>query len=262
MKKCQDEVMMNILLTNDDGIFSEGLIALHKKIADKNQVVIIAPERERSAVSHSITLHRPLRVIKVAINGSTPSWAVSGTPADCIKLGLLEILETRPDVVISGINSGANVGININYSGTVSAAREAAVYGIPAIAVSMDSFENTYYEDAAEFVTTLMKKMPEFHLPRGTFLNVNYPNCHRKNILGVKFSRQSIAQYPEYVEKRIDPRNKTYYWQGCDASHVQDDKPDLDSTVLGKRFISITPIKCDNTDYEVMEKLTGRNIDF
>ncbi len=254
--------MMNILLTNDDGIYSEGLVALHKKIADKNRVFVVAPERERSAVSHSITLHRPLRVMKVAINGLSPSWAVSGTPADCIKLGLLEILETRPDLVISGINSGANVGINIHYSGTVSAAREAAVYGIPAIAVSMDSFENTYYEDAAEFVTSWIKKVSESQLPQGTFLNINYPNLPRKDILGVKISCQNIAVYPEYVEKRIDPRNKTYYWQGCNAPHIQDDNPNMDSTVLKQRFISITPIKCDNTDHGMVERLKDWNTEF
>jgi 5'-nucleotidase len=252
---------MNILLTNDDGIYFEGLWSLQKTLKQKHHVTVVAPDRERSAIGHAITLHAPLRVIKMSINGSGPCWAVSGTPVDCIKLGILEILKKKPDVVISGINPGANVGININYSGTVSAAKEATLYGIAAIAVSMEGNNTVHYDDAAGFIETLVEKVANRRLALGTFLNVNFPDMPMAEISGVRICRQSTALYSEFIEKRIDPRNKTYYWQGFDA--IPNDKDsDLDSTAVNQNYISITPIKCDMTDYQTLEKLKDWNCDF
>ena len=159
---------MKILLTNDDGIYAPGLWALYTALAADHDVSVIAPDRERSAVGHGITLNEPLRLTWVEVNGACSGYAVTGTPVDCVKLGLAEILKDRPDMVISGINAGANVGMDINYSGTVSAAREAAVFGIPAIAVSVQHGGDTSSEASARFVVTLAENVREKGLPPGT----------------------------------------------------------------------------------------------
>ena len=229
---------MNILLTNDDGIYAPGLESLYKHLASRHSVSIIAPDREQSAVGHGITLNKPLRVQKVSINNAFQGYAVSGTPADCIKMGILEILDAKPDIVTSVINPGANVGVNINYSGTVAAAKEATLYGILAIAVSIHSREVQNYDEAALFVETLAKDVYANGLPSGTFLNVN------------------MDFFPEYIDKRMDPRERTYYWQGCDSLPAGK-STDIDGSALCEDFISITPIKCDQTDYQVLENLKG-----
>ena len=245
---------MNILLTNDDGVYAGGIRALYKMLSDQYSVIVIAPDRERSAVGHAITLDEPLRAEAVDVNGEYRGYAVSGTPADCIKFAFLELLDTKPDLVISGINPGANVGANLNYSGTVAAAKEAAIYGVAAIAVSIDCRVVDRYEDAARFVRLLAQKVLEKKLPYGTFLNVNIPNGSLGDLAGVRISQQGLDLYPEYIEKRTDPRNRTYYWQGCDAPYAGENL-DIDGTALHKNFISVTPIKCDMTDYTALEEL-------
>ena len=246
---------MHILLTNDDGIYAEGLWALYRQFCREHVVTVIAPDRERSAVGHGITLHEPLRVHPVSLHGCTKGFAVSGTPADCIKLGLLEIMQTPPDLVISGINPGANVGININYSGTVSAAREAALYGLKAIAVSMDGNPIRSYREGACFVETVALQTVQRELPYGTLLNINIPDVPPEEIKGIRISRQGIRQSEEYIDKRKDPRNRTYYWQGCEREKPHYAHQDIDGAALDQKFISITPIKCDTTDYATLEDL-------
>lgn len=247
---------MNILLTNDDGIYAEGLWALYKRFTEKHSVTVVAPDRKRSAVGHGITLHKPLYTSRVVVSGGGQGYAVSGTPTDCIKLSILTILDARPDMVISGINPGANVGVNINYSGTVAAAKEAALYGIAAIAVSIDGDSPCNYDDAAIFTTRLAEKVRKKRLPFGTILNVNIPDIAADRISGVRVSRQELAFSAEYFEKRTDPRNRTYYWQGCDSQTSFNDS-DSDVAALCQNFISITPVKCDATDYDTMEDLKG-----
>jgi len=245
---------MNILLTNDDGIFAPGLRALHKRFAARHAVVVVAPDQERSAVGHGITLHHPLRASRVALNAHYQGYAVNGTPADCVKLGIFELLPKLPDLVVSGINPGANVGVNVNYSGTVAAAKEAALYGLPAIAVSVQGREVVNYDEVAAFTEALAETVLGEGLPRGTFLNVNVPNLPFKAISGTMPSRQGIGQLAERFEKRTDPRNQAYYWSGLD-SQVFDGTPDADGAALEEHQISITPIKCDMTDYAVLENL-------
>ena len=247
---------MKIFLTNDDGIFSKGLKALYKQFSLRHSVTVVAPDRERSAVGQGITLHEPLRATMVEIHGGFLGYAVNGTPTDCIKLGVLEILDSKPDVVISGINPGPNVGVNIHYSGTVAAAKEAALYGIPAIAVSVQSEGTGHYDDVATFIETLTEEVLKQGLPFGTCLNVNIPNISIKESAGIRYSRQGIELFSEYFDKRIDPRNRTYYWQGCD-SQVMDNSPDIDGVALCDNYITITPLKCDMTDYSMMEELKG-----
>jgi len=245
---------MKVLLTNDDGIHAEGLWALFRAFSPRHEAMVIAPERERSAVGHGITLHKPLRSTQVSFDGGPPGYAISGTPVDCIKLGLLEILAEPPEVVLAGINPGANVGININYSGTVCAAKEAAVYGVPAIAVSMPGPAPTHYAAAAAFALKLAETVRDRGLPRGIFLNVNVPDRPPSEIAGVRISRQGTKLFTETVEKRTDPRNRTYYWQGCDAPADTED-PDIDEAVLHRNYISVTPIRCDCTDDDLLAEL-------
>jgi 5'-nucleotidase len=249
---------MKILLTNDDGIYSKGLWALYNRFSEKHSVTVVAPDRERSAVGHGITLYEPLRASRVEVSGCI-GYAVNGTPADCIKIGFMELLDAVPELVVSGINPSANVGVNINYSGTVAAAKEAALYRVPAIAVSMQgNLENTY-EDAAFFISTLAEDVIVKGLPFGTVLNVNIPDVPMDAIKGVRISRQGNELYDEFMDKRIDPRNRTYYWHGFE-SRISFNHPDSDGAALEENFISITPIKCDMTDYAVLEDLKTWNI--
>ncbi len=185
---------------------------------------------------------------------------MSGTPADCVKLALKELLDTKPEMVISGINPGANVGVNINYSGTVAAAKEATLCGVMALAVSMDGGEAAHYDEAARFIARLTDKVRQTGLPSGTFLNVNIPDKAIEDIAGVRVSRQGLADSMESFDKRVDPRNRPYYWQSCDAQRFEK-SPDSDGRALEEKFISITPIKCDMTDYSALSEMKGWEAD-
>jgi len=245
---------MNVLLTNDDGIHARGLWALYDSFAKNHQVAVVAPDRERSAIGHAITLNQPLRAAKISLNGDFSGYAVNGTPADCIKLAMLEILPSRPDLVVAGINPGANVGANLNYSGTVAAAKEAALRGTTGIAVSVEGMRTEYLDDAARFVAVLGETVLRNGLPFGTFLNVNMPNLPLEAIRGVQICRQGVAISAEYVDKRTDPRNRIYYWQGRDMQSFGEDAT-IDGAALDQDLISITPVKCDMTDYRVMDEM-------
>jgi 5'-nucleotidase len=249
---------MNVLLTNDDGIHAEGLWALEKALSGEHRTTVVAPDMQRSAVGHSITLIHPLRVDRIQTNGGW-GYAVSGTPADCVKLAVLEILEARPDMVVSGINPGPNVGVNLNYSGTVSAAKEAALMGIPAIAVSQNPNPDNEYSVAAHFVGILIARIMENGLPSGTFLNVNVPACPPDQIEGIRITRQGISRLKEIFYRRTDPRKQTYYWQGAETQ-IFDQDPDTDGAVLCTNYISVTPVQCDMTDYRAMEDLKSWDI--
>jgi 5'-nucleotidase len=250
---------MRVLLTNDDGIHAPGLWALHQAFATRHQVTVVAPDRERSAVGHGITLHQPVRFENTRVNGSQNGFSVSGTPADCVKLGLAELLDPPPELVVSGINPGANVGINVNYSGTVAAAKEAAMAGIPAMAVSIIAPGDRHVDAAARFAESLSLQVKGWRLPRGTFLNVNFPDLPMDEIRGVRWSRQGTGVFAQHFEKRRDPRGQIYFWQGCDGQKAYD-QSDIDGAALGDRYISITPIKCDMTDYDTLRELARLKI--
>ncbi len=251
---------MKILLTNDDGIWAKGLLALYDRFKVNHDVIVVAPDRERSAVGHGITLKTPLRFAKVPLStNGDKGYAVNGTPADCVKLSIMEILDSKPDMVISGINSGANTGININYSGTVAAAREATLYGIPSIAVSIDSFKTEYYEEAALFTENLSAKIVTHGLPPKTFLNVNIPDVPADKISGVTIGKQSLLPLDEAFQKRSDPRDYPYYWHFCDLSKMSHD-PEVDQSIIFNNYISITPIRCDTTAYGFIDELKMWNL--
>jgi len=252
---------MKILLTNDDGIYAPGLWALYKRFSQDHSVTVVAPDHERSAVSHGITLYRPLRTRQIIVNGGWKGYGVDGKPADCIKLGLIEILKEKPDLVVSGINPGANVGVSINYSGTVAAAREAALFGLPAIAVSINGYEVEHYEDAARFTEKLALNVKEKGLPFGTILNVNLPDIPLRKTAGVRIARQGIdVLSQEYYEKRVDPRNRAYHWLGSDSRIFGEDL-NIDGDALCRNYIIITPLRCDMTDYDALEELKGWELD-
>lgn len=250
----REEATMQLLLTNDDGIYAPGLLALLRRLSHCHQVTVVAPDRERSAVGHGITLHQPLRTARVTLPGGIEGYAVNGTPADCIKLAVVELMGERPQVVLSGINPGPNVGVNVNYSGTVAAAKEAALYGLNAVALSMDSQDPGLFDGAAVFTETLVHEVVRRGLPFGTFLNVNFPGLPIDQTAGVRISRQGIRTLSECFEKRTDPRNRTYYWQGADTQTFEP-RSDIDGRALLEDCISITPIKCDTTDEGVLDSL-------
>jgi 5'-nucleotidase len=252
---------MKILLCNDDGIHADGIWALHKHLAGQHTVVVVAPDRERTAASHAITLHAPIRINPISIDGRGKAYAVSGTPADCIKLALTEILDGKPDLVISGINPGANIGVDINYSGTLAAAREATFYGIPSLAVSIAGRTPSFYEDVADFIEKFVKMVLEKGLPKGTLLNINVPDLPIKQLRGVRFCKQHTGLMSGGLEKRTDPRNRVYYWYGTNAP-IADGDPELDAVVLFNNYISITPIKCDTTDYPFFQALKKWDVPF
>jgi 5'-nucleotidase len=250
---------MVILLTNDDGIQAAGLWALYDKFAPSHRITVVAPDRERSAIGHAITLHAPIRADGVSMNGAKRAYAVDGTPADCIKLAVAELMENEPDLVISGINPGANVGVNVNYSGTLAAAREAALYGIPAMAVSIQGKSPSHYNDAAVIIEKLINEMDWRGLPQGTLLNVNVPDLPRERLKGIRLSRQGTAHYKERLEKRLDPRQRPYYWYGSYSPEAIGDE-DVDAVALADDYISITPLRCDATDYDHLDTLKTWNI--
>lgn len=246
---------MNILITNDDGIHAPGLRALFERFGGAHRVTVVAPDRERSGVGHGITLNLPLRATKVSLDGLGEGYAVDGKPADCIKFGLVELMDQRPDLVVSGINPGANVGISINYSGTVAAAKEAALFGVPAMAVSVNGFNIQSYNDAAVIAESLALRMPDLTLPFGTLLNVNIPNVPLEKLRGVRLTRQGVDRLSgEYYEKRVDPRNRAYHWLGSDTRIFGEDL-DIDGDALCHDYVTVTPLSCDTTDYDTLRSL-------
>ncbi|QJA06357.1 5'/3'-nucleotidase SurE [Thermosulfurimonas marina] len=241
---------MKILLTNDDGIYAEGLCALYRALSLEHEVVIVAPEAERSAVGHAITLSDPLRVRVVRRGRDFWGYAVNGTPADCVKLAFYELVGPV-DLVVSGINRGANVGINVLYSGTVSAATEAAILGRPALAVSLAAFSGEDYCFAAYFTALLVENLPSLSSP--FCLNVNIPHLPAHLIKGIKVTRQGTRKLKERFEKRVDPHGNIYYWQ-CGEEFLEED-PDTDVVALKSGYISITPLAHDLTDYKTLSFL-------
>jgi 5'-nucleotidase len=249
---------LHILLTNDDGIHAPGLWAIYQTLQQEHQVEVVAPESEQSAVGHAISLLNPLRVKKVRRNGMFFGWAVSGTPADCVKIAIAEILPQRPDLVVSGINLGSNVGINVLYSGTVSAATEAAIMGIRSMAVSLSTYKEPDFGVAARFAARLVLELPRSNLPEGVCLNVNVPSLPENQIKGVRLTRQEDGVLVERYERRVDPRENIYYWLAGINSHRQS-VPGTDFWAVENGYISITPIHHDLTHYACLEMLTGRD---
>lgn len=251
---------MNILISNDDGIAANGIRALTEELSQKHNVYVIAPDRERSAAGHSLTLHTPLRVeeLEHTKNGAKRTWVTTGTPGDCVKIGINAILsdEEQPDVVISGINHGPNLGADILYSGTVSCAMEGAMLGVPSIAVSLASM-NADYEDfkfTARFVNSLLDKLKDFRFPKKSILNVNVPLLDSDDIVGVSITELGRKMFTDDYEKRVDPRGKTYYWLAGELITESEDAM-TDIAAVRNNKISITPVTYEMTKTETIEDL-------
>jgi len=245
---------MRILLCNDDGIHAPGLIALAEEIGKIAEVDIVAPAREQSAMGHAITMTDPLRAEEYCRNGEFFGWAASGTPADCVKLALFALFDEYPDMVISGINQGSNTGINTIYSGTVSAATEGRINGIPSFAISLTSYRSTNFGPAARFAAKLAMHMKNLNLPQGVFLTVNVPDLPEEEIKGVKFTRQGLAVYEEVYLRRIDPKGRTYFWLDGERAKEADD-PTIDEQAVRAGYISITPVHFDLTHYPTLDRV-------
>jgi 5'-nucleotidase len=235
---------MIILVCNDDGIRSEGIQALAHAVAPLGEVYVVAPDREQSAVSHSLTLHRPLRVEEIAPR----QFAVDGTPTDCVNLAVSGILPARPGLVLSGINKGANMGDDITYSGTVSAAMEGVLLGIPSLAISLVARDHFDFRAAASFASGLATELLERPLAPDTLLNVNVPALTREQMTGYRITRLGKRRYGQAMVEKTDPRGKKYYWiGGGELAFV--DEPGTDFAAVQAGAVSITPIHLDLTHY-------------
>jgi len=249
-----------ILITNDDGIQAEGIQVLsqqiYQQLGDQVKIYVIAPDHEQSAVSNAITMHRPLRVESVRFlhNHDLTAWTVNGTPTDCVKLAVEALLSSKPDLVISGINRGSNLGTDVLYSGTVSAAAEGAILGIPSIAVSLTQEGEPGFKVAAEFTCHLLSYLLENNLPEGTLLNINVPPGHKEELKGVRATRLGDRRYKNSFEKRTDPRGKSYYWLAGEVVETQKDES-YDVGAIKRNFISITPLRYDITGYDFLDSL-------
>ncbi len=245
-----------ILVSNDDGVHSEGIVVLADVLRELGEVVVVAPDRERSAVSHSLTLHRPLRVEELGPG----RYAVDGTPTDCVNLAVNGIVTRRPALVVSGINKGANLGDDVTYSGTVSAALEGTLLGIPALAISLLGRDRYCFEVAARFAARLARWVIERGLPPDTLLNVNVPApADGQPVRGFALTRMGRRRYGDAIVEKVDPRGKKYYWIGGDELEFEDVEG-TDFHAVHEGLISVTPIHLDLTNYKSFEALRALSV--
>lgn len=243
---------MNILLTNDDGINADGINFAYKALKKHFNVTVIAPDSEKSAISHAITLSKPLCATKVTLKDKFKGYAVNGTPADCIKLGLKQLLKQKPDLIISGINLGPNDGCSCFYSGTVAGAREGALCNIPSIAISLATFINPTFESAANIAVKFAKLAIKHKMPSSTFLNINVPNIKKPK--GILFTNQSTTPIHTKFKIIASPSNQEFYWMNG-SSPKNKSNLNNDTDALNNRYVTITPISIDTTDYKYLKHL-------
>jgi len=249
---------MHLLVTNDDGIHAAGLQALARSLRSLGEVTVLAPDRNWSASGHVKTMHRPLRVREVELPDGSPALCSDGAPSDCVALALLGLLKRPIDMVVSGINPYANLGHDVTYSGTVTAAMEAVIHGLPGIAVSLDTPEGHSgprdYSAAAEVAAAIARRVAEDGLPRGVVLNVNVPYGARESMRGVAVTRQGLRVYRDELVRREDPRGRPYYWIGGESPSGLSE-PDTDFWALREKYVSITPLQLDLTAAEQLPML-------
>jgi len=246
-----------ILITNDDGIFAPGIYALWEAMSEIGDLTVVAPDSEKSAVGHAITLTDPIRVQEMNGKNGYSGFAVKGTPADCVKLACRALMKDPPDIVVSGINSGANIGNDIIYSGTVSAATEGTFLGIPSLAISLTSIKGGDMSAAQETSKQVVRKVLKHGLPSGILLNVNIPHIPQNQIKGTRLTRQGNLVFKDKFEKREDPRGKYYYWMS--GEHSEDKEEGTDGFAIKNGYISITPIHHQLTENSFLETLKTWN---
>lgn len=249
---------MQILITNDDGIMAPGLQVLARTMSKLGEVLIMAPETERSAAGHGITIWDPIRIKEVSLKGISQAFAISGTPADCVKLAVQEFMPEKCSLVVSGINNGPNLGTDVLYSGTVSAAIEGVILGIPSIAVSLATADCAHdFSAAAEITLQLVKHLCEKKdtLPAGTLLNVNVPPVEKKLMQGIKVTRLGLREYKNVFDKRVDPRGNAYYWLKGDLLPHSERDPEIDVVAVEQNYVSVSPIHFDLTNYRLLNEI-------
>lgn len=240
---------MNILLTNDDGIYAPGLRALRKELQKLGRVSVVAPATEQSAAGHSITLLTPLLVQEVyGDDRDFIGWAVEGRPADCVKLALQELLPEKPDLIVSGLNAGSNAGINVIYSGTVAAAVEGAFYKVTSIATSLEytKAQPLDFATASRLAADVVAQIVRHRPTPGSLFNVNIPALERGPVRGVRVVPQNVSPYVEHFDRRTDPRGRVYFW-ALPELHGPEPHPDTDATLLDEGWITVTPLQFDLT---------------
>ncbi|GJQ60113.1 MAG: 5'-nucleotidase SurE [Candidatus Scalindua sp.] len=253
---------MEILLTNDDGIYSPGILLLKQALQSIGSVTVVAPDVQKSGVGHSITFSHPLRVRDVHVDGKFAGYGIDGSPADCVKIGVREIIGKQPDLLVAGINIGANVGINILYSGTVAAAIEGAVLGIPSVAISLEISElPSDVQGAAGISTEMIRHIVTREIPKGTLLNINIPHIPKNEIKGVRVTKQYSGDFDEHYERRTDPRGCAYYWL-AGTGWPEKEVVGTDMHALKRGYISITPLKYDLTDKGFFSKLESWDMEY
>jgi 5'-nucleotidase len=244
----------HVMISNDDGIDAPGIFALALEMRKIARVTVVAPDKQQSAVGHAITMNYPLRAIPFRKNGEFFGYAVDGTPADAVKLGVRFLLKEKPDLLMSGINHGSNTAINILYSGTVSAATEGTVLGIPSIAVSLTTHDQADFSYAAKFAARLAQRVVEEGLPQGTLLNVNVPAVPEERISGVRITRQGNSSWEDTFDVRRDPAGREYFWL-TGSMAIKDTDPETDQIAVRDNFISVTPIHYELTDRVLLERM-------
>jgi 5'-nucleotidase len=243
-------------LTNDDGILAPGIKALWQELSHFARITVVAPDSEKSASSQAITVHHPIWVDEHPLDAANIcAWRVGGTPTDCVKVALESLLaDDLPDIIVSGINQGSNMGTDVLYSGTVSAAIEGALHGLPAIAMSLDSWETFDFEPAAKTARKVIETMINRSLPPNTLLNVNVPALPESQLKGIAITKLGVRNYENTFERRQDPRGRTYYWMSGRVSDTEN-APDSDIVAVQNGKISVTPIHFDLTNYGIMNAL-------
>ncbi len=251
---------MRILLSNDDGIHAPGLAALHEALRDLGEVTVVAPDSERSAVGHAITLSDPIKTRWVSRPDGLAGYAVGGTPADSVKLAVCALLDEPPDLVVSGINLGPNAGISIIYSGTVSAATEGTILGIPSMAVSLATYRDPMWPTAAAVARRLARRLAERPLPRGVLLNVNVPNVAAPQMKGFAVTHMGASRFVETFDRRSDPRGNIYYWMDGYLETLGD-PGGTDLQAVEDGYVSLTPIHFDLTHRESLAVLRSWRVE-
>jgi 5'-nucleotidase len=254
--------IMHILVTNDDGVSAQGLLVLAQELQKNHAVTILAPDRNWSASGHVKTMHRPLRVNEVLLVDGLRALSTDGAPSDCVALAMLGLIDEKIDLVVSGINPNANIGHDVTYSGTVTAAMEAAIWGVPGIAISLDSPENhgeeLNYGTAAGVASKVVEMVIEHQMNSEIVLNVNVPYGDEEQIKGFKITRQGLRVYRDRLDRRLDPRGRAYYWIGGESpTGVEEEGTDFGS--LSKGYVSITPLQLDLTARKMLPALRDWN---
>ena len=246
---------MKILVTNDDGIFSSGIFSLWEVAKEFGDVTVVAPNSEQSAVSHGITISKPIYINEITRKNSFIGYAVSGTPADCVKIALKKIMNSTPELILSGINIGSNLGNNIIYSGTVSAAIEGSFLGIPSFAISLDTFDPiSSFTSSKSIIRKIINKIELSKIPLGSILNINIPNCNIDEVKGIRITKQGNQYFNDSFEECFNPKGDPYYW--IKGETVDKDRSlEFDGYALKNNYISITPLSFKMTDHSFFDEL-------